>query len=149
MRTQRALLWGGGVKTLCVALMGLCGLLVGNADAANWVKVVDSGTSRVFVDTDSIKRTGDIVAAWYRRDFNRPMPAEKGHRLYRSAKVLNYYNCPDREVAAAQWITYENKDGRGKVISNEKVNSLVYGDVPRGEAGEAIFDFVCKHVKQH
>jgi hypothetical protein len=125
----------------------LCALSAGNADAANWVKVVDSKTSRVFVDTSSINRTGDIVTAWYKRDFNQPMVSEKNRPPYKSSKVLNYYNCSDREIATAQWITYANKDGLGKAISNQKVISLEYGDVPPGETGEAVFDFVCKYVK--
>lgn len=136
------------MKTLCIALMVLCGLLARSADAAHWEKIVDSKTSSIFVDTDSINRIGDIVTAWYRRDFNQPMVADKNHLLYRSSKVLNYYNCTDREIASARWITYEKKGGTGKVISNEKVITLAYGDVLPGEASEAIFNFVCKYVKQ-
>lgn len=135
------------MKTLCVTLMALCGLLAGSADAAHWEKVVDSKTSRIYVDTDSINRIGDIVTAWYRRDFNQPMVSEKNHRLYKSSKVLNYYNCTSREIAPARWITYEKQDGTGKILSNEKVISLTYGDVLPGEAGEAIFNFVCKYNK--
>lgn len=131
----------------CAALILLCGLSTGNANAANWVKVVDSKTSSIFVDIDSINRTGDIVTAWYRRNFNHPMISDKNNRPYKSSKVLNYYNCSDRSIAAVQWITYENKDGLGKVISNEKVIALAYGDILPGEASEAIFDFVCKYAK--
>lgn len=136
------------MKKWCVALVALCGLSVWNADASDWVKAVESRTSRIFVDTGSISRTGDIVAAWYRRDFSHPMVAETKSRQYKSAKVLNYYNCADREVAAAQWITYENREGQGRVVSNEKVLALEYGDVPTGDAGEAVFNFVCKYSKQ-
>lgn len=134
------------MKTFCIALMMLCALSAGNAIASNWVKAVDSGTSKIFVDTDSINRTGNIVAAWYRRDFNRPVATEKNGRSYKSAKVLNYYNCSDHEIAAAQWIRYEEKGGQGKIISNERVISLEYGDIPPGEAGKPIFDFICKHA---
>ena len=136
------------VKSWCAALLVLCCAPAANAAAVTWVKVVGSGASQIFVDTGSIRQTGDIVSAWYRRDFNRPMLTEKKHLPYRSSKVLSYYNCADREVAPAQWITYEKTGGMGKVISNEKVISLSYGEVPRGEAGEAVFDFVCKYVKQ-
>ena len=140
---------GAGSRVASFMLMALCGLATESAYASTWVKAVDSRTSIIFVDTDSINSTGDIVAAWYLRDFNSPMAAEKSSLTYRSAKVLIYYNCSGREIAAAQWITYENKNGSGKVVSNERVNSLVYGEVPPGEAGEAIFDFVCKYAKQH
>jgi hypothetical protein len=135
------------MKTLCATLMVFYGLFTGNANAANWVKIVDSKTSTIYVDTGSIIKTGDIVSAWYRRDFTQSMVTEKKHQSYKSSKVLNYYNCPSREIAPAQWITYENKEGLGKVISNEKVISLTYGDIPPGEAGEAIFNFVCKYAK--
>lgn len=132
----------------CAVLLTLCGLSAGNADAANWVKVVDDKISKVFVDTKSINRIGDIVTVWYRRDFNQPMISDKNRRPYRSSKVLNYYNCSDHEIAAARWITYEKEGGLGKIISNEKVISLEYGDIAPGETGEAIFDFVCPHTKQ-
>ena len=137
------------MRKLCITLVVFYGLTAGNVDAATWVKVVASSTSRIFVDTGSIIKTGDIVTAWYRRDFNRPIASKKIHRPYKSSKVLNYYNCSSREIAAAQWITYENNNGTGKIVSNEKVISLAYGDIPPGEAGEPVFDFLCKYVKQH
>lgn len=128
--------------------MVICCLSAGNAVASNWVKAVDSGTSKIFVDTDSINRTGDIVAAWYRRDFKHPMATEKKGRPYKSSKVLNYYNCSEHEIASAQWIRYEGNAGLGKVISNQKVIALEYGDIPPGEAGKPIFDFVCKYKRK-
>ena len=143
--------WWRGARTRCASftLIVLCGLSAGNADAAKWVKVVDNKTYKILVDTDSIIGTGGIVAAWYRRNFDRPMAAEKGSQLYRSAEVLNYYNCSEREIAPAQWITYEKLDGRGKIISNERVSSLEYGDISADGANQAIFEFVCKYIKTH
>lgn len=135
------------MKALCAVLLAFCGLLTGTAGAANWVKVVDSNHSRVFVDTDSISRVGDIVSAWYKRDFAHPIPSEKSGQQYKTSKVLSYYNCADREVAPARWITYAEWDASGKPISNERVSPLEYGDISASEFGEAVFDFVCKYVK--
>ena len=137
---------GGGVKSFCIVLIVLCELVAGNAVASNWVKAVEGGTSKIFVDLDSINKTGNIVAAWYRRDFKHPMHAENKRRPYQSSKVLNYYNCSDNEIAAAQWITYEKTGGQGKIITNERVSSLEYGDIPLGETGKPLFDFICQHA---
>lgn len=139
-----------GTKLWCAALIVLGGLSTGTAGAAaNWVKVVDSKTSRIFVDTHSITRIGDIATAWYRRDFDQPMLSDKKHRPYKSSKVLNYFNCTSREMAPAQWITYEKTGGTGKIVTNEKVISLEYGDVSEDETGEKILNFVCKQIRQH
>lgn len=135
------------MKTLCIALLALCGLLAENASAAHWVKVVDSKTSRIFVDTDSINRIGDIVSAWYKRDFTHPIAAQKNNQRYRSSKVLSYYNCTEREVAHARWITYANQDASGKAISTEEVDSLQYGDISADDTGEPIFNFVCNYSR--
>ena len=137
----------GSVKALCIALLTLCGLFAGNADAAHWVKVVDSKTSRIYVDTDSINRIGDIVSAWYKRDFSHPIASGKSHQRYQSSKVLNYYNCADREIAHARWITFANREASGKPLSSEEVDSLQYGDVTADDTGEPIFNFVCTYRK--
>lgn len=99
------------------------------------------------MDTDSIDRVGDIVSAWYRREFTHPMVSEKNRQRYKSSKILSYYNCADREIAPARWITYADAEASGKIISNERVSPLEYGDVSADDAGEPIFNFVCSYVK--
>lgn len=128
-------------------LLALGALLTANANAANWVKVVDSKTSKIYVDASSISQIGDIVSAWYRRDFNHPVYNEK-HQKYRSSKVLNYYNCIDRQVAHAQWVTYENANATGRLLSEDKAPTLEYGDITADDAGEPVFNFVCGQAKK-
>jgi hypothetical protein len=147
LNLPRISLLGDSVKSFFFPLM-LCALLASNTQAVTWVKAADSKISTIFVDTDGINITGNIVSAWYRRDYKKPMNTEK-NRLYRSSKVLNYFNCTEHEIAVAQWIKYENSGGLGKIISNEKVISLTYGDVAAGETGKAVFDFVCNYAKRH
>ena len=130
-----------------MALMALpCLLLAGNAAAADWVKVVDSKTSRIYVDTGSISRIGDIASAWYKRDFSHPIMTEK-HQKYRSSRVFNYYNCADRQVAHAQWVTYAGANATGGIISEEKAPTLEYGDITADDAGEPVYNFVCTYAK--
>ncbi len=133
---------------ICGAVLALLfGVVMINAEAVSWVRLTDSKGSSISVDRDSIQRTGEIVAAWYQRDFNHPMPTEKGSR-YQSVKVLNYYNCASDEVAAAQWITYEKPRGQGKEISNERVEPLLYSGFTAGEANEYVFKFVCQQRRR-
>ncbi|MDX8399537.1 MAG: hypothetical protein R8K20_04750, partial [Gallionellaceae bacterium] len=73
---------------------------------------------------------------------------QKSTQRYQSSKVLYYYNCTDRQMAAAQWITYDKKGGLGKVIFNKKVVVLEYGDVSDGNPSGVIFKFVCKTSKK-
>jgi len=134
------------MRTSAITLAFCGSLLALPVSAAQWVKITDSKVSAIYVDTASIKRTGDIVSAWYRRDFKRPMPSEK-KLPYLSSRVLNYYNCATREVAAAQWITYEKPGGEGKKVSSDRVEPLAYGDIPLGEAGIDVYNFVCQPGK--
>jgi hypothetical protein len=134
------------MKFYRIVLIFLGSLTAGNASASNWVIAATSGVSKIYVDTDSINRTGNIVSAWYRRDYKHPMTSNDKQHKYLSSKVLNYYNCTDNEIAAAQWITYEGVEGQGKTVSNERVTPLEYGDIPPGETGKPIFDFICKRA---
>lgn len=137
------------MKILLGLLIVLSGFSLGTARAENWAKVVDNRTSRIFVDTGSINQNGDIITAWYRRDFSYPMVLEKNHRKYKSSKVFSSYNCTSREMAATQWITFEDKGGKGKVVSNEKMMPPAYGEIPLGDTGKPLFDFVCKRAAAH
>ena len=135
------------MKFYCIVLILFGNLATGNVAASNWVIAATSGVTKIYVDTDSINRTGNIVSAWYRRDYKHPMTGNDKRHKYQSSKVLNYYNCADNEIAAAQWITYEGVEGQGKTVSNERVTPLEYGDIPPGETGKPIFDFICKRAK--
>ena len=128
-------------------LIIFCGLAVGNARATHWVEVVGTSNSQIFVDTDSIIRMGNIVAAWYRRDFQHTMPVANSHRTYKSSKIYNFYNCSANEIASAEWITYSEKGGLGNIVTKDSVSPLEYADIPLGETGKPVFDFICKHAK--
>lgn len=133
----------GGVKHACTGLALLCGLAAHDALADHWVKAASGKISMIYVDTDSMDRTGDIVSVWFRQDFTSPLSTEKHNGAYRSSKVLNYYNCAEHEAATAQFITYEGAGGKGKVLSSEKADSLEYSDVSSDEASKQVFNFVC------
>ncbi|MDX8400170.1 MAG: hypothetical protein R8K20_07965, partial [Gallionellaceae bacterium] len=112
MLSKRFVSFRPEIGSLSLLLMLLLGLSAGNAEA-KWVKLFSNKESKITIDTSSIVRTGDIVSVWYRRDFNRSMAIQKSTQRYQSSKVLYYYNCTDRQMAAAQWITYEKKGGLG------------------------------------
>jgi hypothetical protein len=130
-------------KILSVALLALGTLLVGNASAANWEKIADGKISTIFVDAASMDRTGDIVALWYRQDFKHVISTDRQRPAYRSARVLSYYNCAEREVAAARWIAYQGNEGKGKVVFDESVEPLAYADVTADDTGRTLFNFAC------
>ena len=139
------------MKMLCaVALIIFSVLPEGNARAEpHWVRATDSKSSETFVDTNSIHANGDIVTAWYRRNFANPMPLGASGRLYSSSRVLNYYNCATHQIATARWITYEEEDELGKVVSNEKISSPEYSEDPPDAVNKVIMGFVCNYVKSH
>lgn len=123
-------------KRLAVAVaIGLGGLLPGSARAVQWVPVAEAedGSSKVYVDRDSIKRRGKTVQLWTYHVFRQR--TEDGMD---ALKMLKEVNCTTGDYRVFREIIYIE----GRVQSDTKYNTT-YAATP-GTLGEAVFEAVCR-----
>lgn len=73
--------------------IGLLGLSA-NIQASNWEYIDGDNNSKVYIDTDSLKRYGSEVTAWNKFILNKPEKASNG-KLFSIMKSQTKYNCRD------------------------------------------------------
>ncbi len=123
-----------------VYLTAFCVVAIGistNADAANWVFVDSSNKAGVYIDWDSIERSGNRVTAWEKWIYK---PDAK--RVQAEAKIRNRYDCVSRTIKLLYSINYAEN---GSVISSFTFNEY---DAPPSPVvpesiGEAVLDRAC------
>ena len=97
-----------------------------------WVHVGGSaGLYEDYLDRESVKRSGDKVTLWTRRDF-----AEGGATLWHEIEL----DCPARTETILAYI----RDERGTVSHNVARPHREASPIPPGSVEEKIFDLACR-----
>ena len=86
------------------------------ANAANWKKVFGDYEYMVFVDTDSVERSGDSVQAWVEQHFSKQR--HSGDYSYNTLNGLNSFDCKNKKVSLLQVDVYLD----GKVQESHMVS---------------------------
>jgi hypothetical protein len=116
-----------------------------------WVEVAAGDNVTVFLDTQSIRRTGSKVKVWLRWVHEKPREVKGSFpvKTFLSSKSLEVYNCAERTAATLQSIKYAEAGG------GEVVESLTGSDTPNQYSelapetiGEGVLEFVCKPQRQ-
>lgn len=134
------------MKVLCLALMlALSTPLL--AGANNWVPIAGDEKVTVFIDQESIRRSGNRVKIWLKWQWVKPkyFKDSPSKDSYLSERQLKICDCVSGAQALAQTTFYEKPDG-GKVINSfvyEEKEWKFYESAPETIA-EAIIKFACK-----
>ena len=96
-----------------------------------WVHVGSTSLHEEYVDTGSIRRSGDKVTLWTRRDFK----LDQGN----SWSELEF-NCSKRTEAILSYI----RDDRGTISHNVVRPHRAASPVPPGSVEERIFNIACR-----
>ena len=108
------------------------------AVAQNWVEYgLNSTGTVVSYDPESVRRSGNIVRVWERRDHSRDRT-----RRERETKTLFRYDCAKETNAPLSEIVY---DGRGGVIRSVTLRDYEVREEPivPESLGQALFDILC------
>lgn len=119
----------------------------GQAQAVNWVIIGGSMTFDVYVDVDSIQRSGNTVESWLMFDYKKPIAYNKTKKLYKSSIALMEYNCPNKSSRYLSETGYSGGLGKGEVIYSYE--EQFYANSTRlipGSVGERICLFVCEYT---
>lgn len=98
----------------------------------NWVLVEKSDTVDFYIDSTSIKRSGDIVTAW---------GANIIKKQNVSVKVLKEFNCKTKQEKTLSGTAFSKKDFTGETFPVQKKD---WDYVVRESIGETILEYVCK-----
>lgn len=117
------------------------------AFAGGWDKVGDTTLASVYVDKDSMQRSGTEVRASLEWRWNTPteVPDTNGTRTYRLERQVQISNCANRSYAVAEGIRYADERGI-EPVSNYKYDErmLPYSIARARTIRDTIIAHVCK-----
>ncbi|MEO7714317.1 MAG: surface-adhesin E family protein [Gemmatimonadaceae bacterium] len=101
---------------------------------------VTAAGNEVFVETRSIKRTGDLVAANVRVVFTTPVKGSKG--TFASYRTSATFNCIKKSLAAKENVYFA--DAKGTKVIDRTVNKLPgFGPALGGSLGAVALTHLC------
>jgi hypothetical protein len=111
--------------------------------AVTWAEVAKSKSSVVYVDTDSIVRTGQEIKVWVRYVNSQPVEVEGTFpkRFALSAKLSWQFNCAKRTAALFKSVEYADPIGEDIIVSNSAHGEFT--DVVPGSTNEIILNKLC------
>ena len=94
----------------------------------------------VFVNSRSVKRTGDLVAANVRVVFTEPVRGAKG--TFASYRTTATFNCAKKSLAAKENVYYA--DAKGTKVIDRSVNKMPgFGPALGGSLGDVALKHLC------
>ena len=131
-------------RIFLIALAGLA--LPGLALAAKWEKVGEAGPVQVFVDKDSIRKTGVEARANIEWRWSKAVdvPDASPPRQYRLERQVQISNCSNRAYAVAEGTRYSDERGLEPVSSYKYDElSLPYSVAPARSVRDLVVTYVC------
>jgi hypothetical protein len=118
-----------------------------SAIAANWVDLAGNDEVTVFLDTDSIRRTGARVKTWLKWQWSKEQDVPNSYppKKYLSEKQLQISDCQHNRLAIAQGVRYSNNEGTDVVDSYTiEERKWQFSEVVPETIGESIVRVACK-----
>jgi Surface-adhesin protein E len=107
---------------------------------AEWEKVTDDTENTPYVDSDTIRRKGNLVKMWELRDYTNIRTVEAGSLL--SVKALNEYDCAEERQRVLALVEYSNNMGRGKLVYTDSITGEWSQIVPE-TVGQTMLKLAC------
>lgn len=112
------------------------------ASAASWNRVSESDERTFYLNTDSLKRNGNIVSAWTRSVIHTDLTKD-GMSVGDYTQLRYIFNCKENTVTSDFYIEYK---ASGKVINSESIQFPKYAPIIPDSIGEAVFETVCNAI---
>jgi len=118
------------------------------ASAANMVKIGDIGAVQVYVDKDSIRRTGTQARAALEWRWTTPTAlSDNPSKSYRMERQVQIANCDNKSYAVAEGTQYANERGLDPVNSyRNDEQALPFTVAPPRTIRDAAVQYVCAYV---
>lgn len=115
--------------------------------AATWIDVGGNDEVTVFVDTDSIRRSGSRVRTWLKWNWQRPQSIPGAYLIkpYQTEKQLQISDCKNGTLAIAQGIRYAGPDDTELVDSYAiEERTWKFSEAAPETIGASLIKFACK-----
>ena len=97
----------------------------------------------MYVDKNSIKKTGEIVSVWAVMNFNKSISDKKGK--INSGKFKFLIDCSKGKFKILEISTYSEDMGKGTLITNEEIpKDNDWENIYRDGFGYDVIKYVCK-----
>ena len=135
-------------QTRFLAIACFCLTLPAAASAGSgWDKVGDTTLASVYVDKDSMQRSGTEVRASLEWRWNAPteVPDTNGTRTYRLERQVQISNCANRSYAVAEGVRYADERGIDQVSAYKYEERMLPYSIARSRTiRDTIISYVCK-----
>ncbi len=122
-----------------IAIMLLA--VVSNNVFAEWVVLGGNDEFTTYVDSTTMRKTGNLVKMWNLKDFKASV-AESGY-AFLSSKEQREYDCQEEMTQLLSLVKYSGNMGNGGVVFSGSPASPKRISVVPGSAGEAEWQFAC------
>ena len=117
--------------------------VVSSGANAEWVKIYsnDNGTINAYVDSATIRKTGNTVRMWHLVDIKTVM-APGADRPFRSQKSEGEYDCKKNQSRTLFVSQHSENMGRGDVV-NKAGDYSAWHPKPSGAQVKTLWEFAC------
>ena len=128
---------------ILVLVMTLLSVTAESSFASKWVVVVVGKDSKVFIDNESIQRTGQKVNVWVKFVYEKPHTYHD--KSYLVGKYSLVYSCTEQTSNLLQIITYSDIEESNEVVSDSFADSASdFTKVVPDSIDYQIMKYVCK-----
>jgi hypothetical protein len=118
------------------------GLQPSNAmsSGGEWLLVDRNTNATVYVDSGTIRRTGDVIEVWVLDDLKQAH--SRGVATYLSSRAQEEHDCANERFRVVALAQFAGEMGTGKVIYERTVESK-WTSIPKGTMAQSVWKYVC------
>ena len=120
----------------------LCLALVSHTACAQWQMLGRNEDLRLFIDTASAQRQGDIATVWQMIDYTSAQWL--GADVVMSVRHLVEYNCKSRHVRTIGALAFSEQMGVGRQVFSERTPQAEWAEIPPASTGESLWKLACR-----
>jgi len=114
--------------------------VVSNSAMADWANVARNENTAIYVDQDSVEKTGDMAKMWHLTDYNNSHK-DMGE-AYLSMKDQNEYDCKEMKFRRRASSQHSKNMGGGKVVYSDTFITK-WKPVQPDSGTEILWKFAC------
>ena len=132
------------MKKLIMVLL----LLVSQSVMAEWTYVLESDSTKTYIDISTIKKTGNGIFKYWDLDDSNEIQTLNGVDKFHSMVTSREVNCYKEEFRDFYYVLYSGHMGEGDVKGNDVGTQKWRPQVPRS-IGWIELKFICDYVKKN
>ncbi|MBS0152525.1 MAG: hypothetical protein JSR31_16465 [Nitrospira sp.] len=108
--------------------------------SAEWYLLDGNDKAKVYVDRETINRTGDVVTVWVLDDLK--TPHTRGFTSFSSVRAHEEHDCSKERFRLVALEQFAGNMGTGGLIY-KKSGESGWSPIPRGTMAQSVWKFVC------